>query len=268
MTPGALVIGHPGHELKVFGWISQYRPRAYVLTDGSGRHGVSRLPSTAALLRAQGAHADGIFGPLSDLDIYHAILDQRISLFLNLLESLNASLVANGIEFVAGDAVEGFNPTHDLCRMLVNAAVVMAGRATGRTIANYQFSLADSEAACHAPSAHDGDCLHLRLNDELLHAKLEAARNYQEMKHEVDKALAAHGAEFFRIECMKKVSDPWTQFQEPGTPFYESFGEMRVQQGEYRSVIRLRQHMTPIMEAIRERALSQPCLRAASLVPA
>jgi hypothetical protein len=89
------------------------------------------------------------------------------------------------------------------------------------------------------------------------------------MQHEVDKALAAHGAEYFRIECMKRVGDPWSQFQETGRPYYERFGEMRVQQGEYRSVIRLRQHMTPIMEAIRERAMNQPCRGAThSLVPA
>lgn len=258
MARGALVVGHPGHELKVFGWISQYRPRVYVLTDGSGRHGVSRLPSSAALLGGLGAQTDGLFGLLTDREIYRAILDQRISLFLNLLESLNASLIANEITFVAGDAVEGYNPTHDLCRMLVNAAAVMAGRAMGRTISNYQFCLADSEPACPSAGTHDETCLHLRLSDELLHRKIAAAESYAEMKHEVEKALEAHGVEYFRTECMKKVTNPWAGCLERGEPFYERCGEMRVQQGEYESVIRLRQHMTPIMEAIRVRALSQP----------
>src|SRR5262249_10267711 len=122
----ALVVGHPGHELKVFGWIAQNRPRVYVLTDGSGRHGVSRLRSTARLLNRLGAPADGFFGVLSDQAMYHAVLDQRASLFLELLESLKDSLVANEIDFVAGDAYEGYNPTHDLCRVLINAAVEMA----------------------------------------------------------------------------------------------------------------------------------------------
>ncbi len=51
----ALVLGHPGHELKVFGWIREYKPLVCTITDGSGRSGVSRISSTAALLARLGA---------------------------------------------------------------------------------------------------------------------------------------------------------------------------------------------------------------------
>ena len=37
----ALLLGHPGHELKVLGWLAENRPRVYVLTDGSGFDGAS-----------------------------------------------------------------------------------------------------------------------------------------------------------------------------------------------------------------------------------
>lgn len=30
----ALVVAHPGHELRVYGWLEQARPRVFVLTDG------------------------------------------------------------------------------------------------------------------------------------------------------------------------------------------------------------------------------------------
>ena len=33
----ALVIGHPGHELLVHGWLEVARPIVFVFTDGSGR---------------------------------------------------------------------------------------------------------------------------------------------------------------------------------------------------------------------------------------
>src|SRR5436309_3594001 len=78
----ALVAGHPGHELKVFGWLAEYQPRVYVITDGSGRSGISRIPSTAALLQNAGARSGDIFGAISDAEIYRAILEQDVSWFL------------------------------------------------------------------------------------------------------------------------------------------------------------------------------------------
>jgi hypothetical protein len=46
----ALIIAHPGHEIRVHGWLERAKPVVYVLTDGSGRSGQSRLASTARLL--------------------------------------------------------------------------------------------------------------------------------------------------------------------------------------------------------------------------
>ena len=125
----ALVVAHPGHELKVFGWLHATAPRVYVLTDGSGG-GTPRLSSTAKLLNQAGAVPDEFFGPISDGEIYRAILEKRIPVFLGIVDELAASFAANAIDFVAGDATEGFNPSHDICRALVNAAVAIAERAS------------------------------------------------------------------------------------------------------------------------------------------
>jgi len=43
------------------------------------------------------------------------------------------------MEVVAGDGVEGYNPGHDVCRLLLNAAVLRL-EAEGRTIANLRLS--------------------------------------------------------------------------------------------------------------------------------
>ena len=58
LPPGkraVLVIGHPGHELRVFHWLEMLRPVVFVLTDGSGGSGYSRLPSTTRILDQVGA---------------------------------------------------------------------------------------------------------------------------------------------------------------------------------------------------------------------
>ena len=39
----ALILGHPGHELRVYGWTRSIRPLTFVITDGSGASGISRL---------------------------------------------------------------------------------------------------------------------------------------------------------------------------------------------------------------------------------
>lgn len=231
----ALVVGHPGHELKIFGWMSAHRPLVHVLTDGSGRHGISRLPSTARLIALTGAKSGEVFGLVSDAAMYHALIEKNIPFFLDILNAIAASLIDHEIDFVAGDASEGFNPTHDICRGLINGAVALAGRASG------------------SQERHDSRCMHLRLEDKLLRRKLDAAEGYAEMRDEVRQAIAQCGEEHFRIECLREASAPFAQDHDSGKPYYETWGEQRVAQGEYGSVIRLGQHMLPVMEAIRDR---------------
>jgi hypothetical protein len=246
----ALVVGHPGHELKVFGWMSQQRPWVHVLTDGSGRHGISRIPSTAKLVAESGAKIGDVFGAVSDAAMYRALLEKNIPLFLGMLHSMAASLVRHEIDFVAGDASEGFNPTHDICRVLINGAVAQAERARGKAIANYEFCLTEGEEHCQ--ERHDSRCMHLLLEDGLLHQKLDAAEGYAEMRDEVRQAIARRGREHFRIECLREVSTSATQKHDSGKPYYETWGEQRVAQGQYESVIRFQEHMLPVMEAVRD----------------
>jgi hypothetical protein len=98
----ALVVGHPGHELKVFGWMSEYKPRVYVITDGSGRHGYPRISSTAALLGKLGARPGEIFGAISDLELYATVLAQDSARFVRLVDELAGSFVKHHIDCVAG----------------------------------------------------------------------------------------------------------------------------------------------------------------------
>jgi hypothetical protein len=243
-----LIVGHPGHELRVFGWMSECRPRVHVLTDGSGRRGVSRIPSTARLITRRGAARGEVFGSISDEQIYQAILSKDFALFRSVSDRIAASFVKDGTSFVAGDATEGYNPAHDLCRLVINAAVMIAARTTGKSIANYEFRLTEWEQGCQ--EHHDSQCLHFRLDDALLREKLEAADDYAELKEEVRRGVAERGQEYFRIECLRKVTEASLLRPPSGKPFYERWGEQRVAEGEYRSVIRYRDHMLPVIEAV------------------
>jgi hypothetical protein len=249
----ALIVGHPGHELKVFGWLCAVRPRVYLITDGSGRHGVPRTTATEALITSAGAKRGEVFGLISDAEIYRAILDQNFSFFLMLVDKIADSFLDHEIDSVAGDAAEGFNPTHDICRTVINAAVLSAERRGGTPIANFEFCLTEWER--NSPKQeHDSRCLHLNLDDQMLSQKLAAAEAYVELRNEVRKAIASRGKDYFRLECVRRVVSASALRSQVTRPVYETWGEQRVAEGEYWSVIRYEKHVLPIMEAILDHA--------------
>src|SRR5207247_3368478 len=106
----ALIIAHPGHELRVYGWLNRARPLVFVLTDGSGHTGRSRLNATTRILRELGSEPGGIYGRLTDAEIYSAIIERNLDLFVALTEELAEAFVMHETDYVVADALEGYNP--------------------------------------------------------------------------------------------------------------------------------------------------------------
>jgi hypothetical protein len=247
----ALVVAHPGHELRVHGWLERARPTVFVLTDGSGHGRGSRLASTEQLLRGAGATPGSIFGRFADREIYRLLLEGDTAPLKDLARELAAAFVAASVDVVTADALEGYNPGHDLCRVLTDAAVALASQRTGRPIASYEFPLSGPPDAC--PAALRPSALRLTLDDAALARKLAAARAYPEMAEEVERALAGHGEEPFRLECLRPVDLEVGVAERAGSPpFYETYGEQQVAAGHYRYVLRLEEHFLPAARALME----------------
>jgi hypothetical protein len=83
-----LVVAHPGHELRLFGWMCEARPELVVLTDGSGSIGQPRVESSHRVLDASGAVETGLFGLHSDQDYYTALLNGDNAFFLRMETAL------------------------------------------------------------------------------------------------------------------------------------------------------------------------------------
>jgi hypothetical protein len=244
-----LVIAHPGHELRVHHWLEQARPLVLVLTDGSGHTGSSRVATTTAVLQRAKAIPSSFYGPLSDRDLYRAILERRVALFESLVEQIAQVLADAAVEYVAGDAVEGINPGHDVCRLLVNAAIFRMREASGRQVPNLEFPLEGPPLAC--PAEDLAEAIILNLDEDAYQRKLEAIHSYPEVAVDVQRLLAAHGADAFRIECLSPVRynlDISGRFKHPAV--YEWYGEKQVQAGYYREVIRFRDHLVPLAESL------------------
>jgi hypothetical protein len=245
----ALVVGHPGHELLVHGWLEITRPIVFVFTDGSGRSNQSRLPSTTRILNQVGARCGSIYGRLADTEAYAAILNHDHDLFIDLARELSEALIVERIDYVAGDACEGYNPMHDVCRLVIDAAVSGATRASGNCITSFEFSLVDQQNGCHKAHHDDGIC---RLLDDLaLARKLSAANEYAELAGEVQPRLKQTATETLRTECLRPVKLGSSDRSADHPPFYEEYGEKQVAAGYYHQVIRYHQHIAPLAEALR-----------------
>jgi hypothetical protein len=237
----ALLVAHPGHELRVHGWVERERPLVYVLTDGSGSRQEPRTESTRRLVAAAGARPGPVFGRVPDVELYRALLWGDHRLFVQLFEEIADSALREGVRLLAADAAEGYNPAHDVARLLANA---VAGRSArlGFPVENLAFPL---EAA---PGAGAGDVVvQLELDDEAFARKLTAARAYAAMAGEVDRALAGHGEETFRVETLRRADPGFDLAAIHGpVPLYERFGERRVADGVYPEVVRFRAHLQPL----------------------
>jgi len=244
-APTLLVIAHPGHELRVWGWVTSVRPLVSVLTDGSGSTGHPRLDVTRASLERIGARPESPFGPLTDRMVYTSLLTGEHEPLLQLAARLAHAIVVNGVQQVASDAIEGYNPTHDVCALLARAAVEVAA-ARGRSAMSLEFALAEGP-----PSEASPEGLRYELSDEDLDAKVELARSYAReagpmLEQEVEALLVRHGRQAFRTETLARTSDmPLKRRFSDAPPYYETHGERRVGEGKYAAVVRLQDHLLP-----------------------
>ena len=291
----ALVVAHPSHELRVHGWLEKTRPYVCILTDGGGRSGEPRLSRTSEVLARVGATQGAIYGRLGDLEVYSAILNGDSELFAGLAEELAQAFVDEQIEYVVGDATEGYSVAHDICRVIIDAAIDLAERRHGHPVTNFDFLVVGPPDEC--PDELRNDAIRLELDDESFGRKINAALAYSpQLAAEVEAALAGapfqgvrrfsepqlagevdvelrdsvhaelelrpavkarvkdivDGApiEAFRVECLRPVNGA-VDWDANDSPFYELYGEKLVAAGHYEKVIRYRDHILPLTQAIR-----------------
>jgi hypothetical protein len=244
----ALLVSHPGHELRIHHWMELTRPVVFVITDGSGHTGTSRLATTTAVLERVGATPGSVYGRMSDREIYAAMMrgDQR--LFTDLARELSDAFVRLGVREIACDAAEGYNPSHDVCRYIAEAAATLTS-ASGGTLPGYDFPLVAAPTAC-PPHLRDRAWT-VQLDEGALDRKIAAARGYEEIAGDVDRTLAAYGRAAFLVESLRPFEPMGLEPPGNDPPFYEQHGERQVAAGHYTQVLRFRDHVRPVAAALR-----------------
>ncbi len=220
------MVAHPGHELRLFHWLELDRPAVFVLTDGSGRLGRSRIESTRAVLAATGCAEGSVMGRFTDAEIYRAIVERDVRAVAEVTRELQDALA--GFRTVVFDAMELYNPAHDLCH-------VMAGLAAPPSTDQYAYAVVE------AP----GEGIVVALDDETFERKIAMAHRYGDLAADIDELTSRIGVDALRREVFFPPSEPQDK-----KPYYETRGEEQVRAGKYRSVLRYREHFLPSVQAL------------------
>jgi hypothetical protein len=249
-----LVVAHPGHELRLFGWLCDARPDVLVLTDGSGHSSRSRIEATDRILRLTGARAGSMFGDYTDREIYGALLEGAAAPFIEMTAAVVNVLRRGRHRTVVADPLEGYNPTHDLCRVIVNTAVNYVSRMSGKTIRNYEYALTGT-----ADMRGSTASIVMRLPPEVRERKIAAAIGYCELFAEVAAAVEREGRRAYDEEVLLEVAtNRCAEAPERIPPFYETYGEQQCAAGRYANVIRYAEHFLPMARAVAESIESAP----------
>ena len=238
----ALVIAHPGHELRLFGWLCDARPDVFVLTDGSGHSGPPRIESTRRLLEGVGARPGSLFAAYTDQQVYRGLLNGNSSMFVYMATALISSLRRGRYSMVVADPFEGYNPCHDLCSVLSNVAVRYVTSTFGRTIRLFDYALTG-----HSDLRSSESLITMRLSAEMLRRKRAAAQSYAELLNEVESAVRTEGESAYGEEILRELrleEFPADALSCP--PFYERYGEQQRAAGRYATIIRYADHFLPI----------------------
>ena len=108
---------------------------------------------------------------------------------------------------------------HDVCRLVINAAVTVAQRSKGHRVGNLEFSLIGQPDVCHEQPHSDGICRFL--DDAAFARKMAAAKGYAELAAEVHSALERTSTDAFRVECLRPVGPGPNDYRSDQLPFYE-----------------------------------------------
>lgn len=240
-----LVLGHPGHELRLHGWLEQARPVVCVLTDGAGAAAAARATFSREMIDRVGGRVGPVFGQRTDRAWYQAILSGQVEPFVEAVREMLAIAWRLNVTLIVSDARDGYNPMHDAAfdmARLVTARLVREGR----DVRHLVFPVTEMTAGAPAWIG--------RLSPDAVARKEAALARYAPLASEIH-AARAHGAfdcgleQLFEVAHLDAGAEP---------PFYESVGRSRVSSGEYATMIERRRHYLPLMEAVAEAVASLP----------
>lgn len=240
----ALSIAHPGHEVRLYGFIEQTKPFIYILTDGGDPVKIKKMYEYLGSIYRDTRDKRDVFYmverkpekdqqaaneslELKDYEIIDDLQAGRTGVFEFYIKKMANSFIFNKIDYVVVDPAEEYDAVHDINRVLTDAAIELVKLKTGKEITVFDFNI--SYTFNHDISE---DCILVELLPEQGEKKLRAILNnheslLSEFKNnitidekvikkylqapdgyaEIKKLIMDNNPDFFRFEYLKPAKE-------------------------------------------------------------
>lgn len=239
------IFGHPGHELIVLQWIADESAEVFCLTNGSGGAMQDRTEYSRATVGKVGGKAGTVFGPWSDRDLYTDLLNGDVDRILVMTRDIVDRARAVRPPILLTDALEYFNPIHDLANTITDIAVralVDIGEHPRKLVYpnEYPARLRGIEPASERALAEPEQ-----------RQKLDAIMAYTPLVPEFDR-MRRRGTVDLLVEeriypdAVRLNAIPPAEATAYNKVFYEEYGARMVAEGRYNHLITLDGHVRPM----------------------
>ncbi len=244
-----MVFSHPNHELAVLGTILRLRPHIVYLTDGGGEARVNQTKQALEAYEPTSTH----FLNHSEQSLYDALLRRDSDFYNALAEQVGMILASVNTEAVYCDAVEFYNPVHDIALPVVRAALA------GNKIPVLEVPLIYQKAGSleafelqRVPESLSTQSVWMELSQEELDRKLATVQSgvYQMLFAQLGTAiLEAFPSRAAREQFLKGRSNLPAPAPEQVLR-YEVRGKALMSLGTVKEVITFNAHYAPVFEAL------------------
>ena len=247
-----IVFSHPNHELAVYGLLQRLRPYLVYLTDGGGG---ARLAETRRGLAGIGLSGRARFLNHTEASFYEALIARDSGFYRRVAEEVRVSVRALRPARILCDAVEFYNPLHDMALPVVRAA--LRGPADAQVfevpLVYQRPAEAESYEVQRVPASRRGAQLEFHLSERELDRKVRARDEVytalvEQMGPLVSGLPRAHLAREFVARARSSVPEPAADV----VLRYESRARLLALRGEIEREITYREHYLPVASPLLE----------------
>ncbi|CAL1125474.1 unnamed protein product [Cladocopium goreaui] len=248
-----MVFAHGNHELFAAGLIQLYQPEILYLTCSSDSENDWIEAQVRTSLQSLGFEGCVTFLPVTEQEIYRRMLARDISWFAELRDRVGTWLSQLRPEVVFTDAFEWYNSVHDLCPLLVDAAIDSYKISWLRVPRRYDLPLAFQTTSAQRISGSDTpDFFILKhiLTAEQSRRKRELVQHLTQVDASVQDATSTWKQERYEREFYRSVPlgrDYRTAPLRDAWKTYDDHGLDNVRRGRYQEAILFHEHYVLIV---------------------
>lgn len=244
------VFSHPNHELAIFGLLQRLRPQLVYLTDGGGP---DRIRETRRGLESIGLAEHAHFLDYSEQSFYEALLAGDLGLYDEVADRVRRRFHEIEPRQVFCDAVEFYNPLHDMSLPIVSAALNGRLAAAVFEVPLVYQTAAEGEAyeVQRMPPSRRAGQFEVRLLERELTAKQRARdRGYSLLQEQIGPLLSTLSDAHLAREV---VAPAPPSLPTPGPDCvlrYEWRAQRLLERGEIERAITYAEHYLPVASSL------------------